>query len=78
MNPIDFRGANLRLGQPEGYDEALHGPCATLPVHVANGIVTSCWKPTWQERLKVFFGKPVYLLVLSGSETQPPVALTVP
>ena len=71
MEPIKFKESNKTLLKPEGVSDA---ECGSLPVHVADGTLVSCWKPTIRERLSILFFGRVWLWVWSG-ETQPPVAL---
>ena len=71
MRPIDFAEANRTLLKPEGMTEE---ECGSLPVFVQDGIVTSCWKATFKERLMILLFGKVWLWVYSGN-TQPPVAL---
>jgi hypothetical protein len=70
MKPVDFAEAN----------RTLKAPCATS-TNVASlrawtdGVhCISRWRPTWRDRLRVLFGAPIWLWVVSG-ETQPPVAV---
>ncbi len=49
MVPIKFKGYNQEIAKNQ--DEYL-----TLPAFVdENGLVVSCWKLTWWERIVVFF-----------------------
>jgi hypothetical protein len=50
----------------------------TLPAIVdANGVVTSRWRLTWRERLRVLFGGSVYLQSHTFGRQLQPVALTL-
>lgn len=49
---------------------------SSLPVLRRDGIVVSCWRVPWRERLAILFGARIWLHVASGS-TQPAVAMTV-
>jgi hypothetical protein len=70
MNPIKFHGATHCLGAPKNWSrEEL---CEGLWVSEHDNVVTSCWKPTWRERLRMLLGKPVWLHVVGG---QPPVSI---
>ena len=65
-------------GAPEGWNEDLNGPCAKLPVIDEYGagvhVITTIWKPTWQERFGILFGKPI-ALTLHGMEVPCPMNL---
>lgn len=37
----------------------------------------SVWIPTFKERIKILFGKPLWMGVWAGGMTQPPVALHI-
>lgn len=75
MQPLDFPGTNLVLKAPPGWDEEQQGPCVDLHVFDDGECMTSKWRPTLWERVKLIFGQPVQLQILSRSH--PPVMLTV-
>ena len=49
--------------------------CSSLPVYAENGVCTSCWKLSFKERLNaLLFGK-IWVGVLTGTSTQPPISV---
>jgi hypothetical protein len=73
MKPIRTDATTALLGAPRGWDEPRHGECQVLPVVEADGVFYSYWRPTWRERLRVLFGRPVRLCVVANG--MPPVAV---
>lgn len=76
MKPETFKGYTAVLGAPPRWEKEKYGPCLGLPVRQRDLIVTSCWRPSWWERIALLFGARVFLNVASGI-TQPPVSLEV-
>lgn len=70
MKPKTFPQAIKTLTKPDGVQN-----CGDLPVFSDGVQCVSCWKPTFWERIRMIFGAPVYMGVMSG-QTQPPVWLT--
>lgn len=71
MTPIPFDESDGVLRGPQG------GEIADLPVWTGGGLhgmVVSCWRPTWQERLSVLLFGRVWLNVMAW-DTHPPVSL---
>ena len=69
MEAIKFKGYNVTLA--ENQDEYL-----SLPVHRADdGTLTSCWKLSWFERMKVAFSGTVFLQVLTFNTPPQPVRI---
>ena len=73
MKPVKFAEQNITfiVDDPE---------IADLPACFDDeaGVVVSCWKPTWRERLNLIFGRPVWLLVMSARPPRhPPVRLDI-
>ena len=67
MKPVKFNGATVTYAknQPE---------YIPLPVHKdSEGIVTSCWKFSFMERLKVLFGARLYWQQLTFNSPLQPV-----
>jgi len=59
MNPIKFEGMNSIYAEEQ--PEYLN-----LPSHKTDdGVVTSCWKLSWRERLKVFMSGKIWWSVLT-------------
>jgi hypothetical protein len=72
MKPIEFKEHNRLLRKPESMTDE---QCASLPVHTDKGVCTSCWKMTFKERLNaILFGK-IWVGVLTGTTTQPPISV---
>ena len=69
MKPVDFKESNKTLTKPKGMTDA---ECQSLHVFSDGAQVISQWKPHWRDRLRLLFGKPIWLSVWSG-ETAPPV-----
>lgn len=57
MSPIEFEGmtGTAAKNQPE---------YGNLPMHRNDTTVTSCWKMTWRERIRVLFTGRVWLQLL--------------
>lgn len=72
MTPIDFPQSNMVLGK--GQDQYLD-----LPAHfdIDETVVTSCWKLTWAERLKLLWtGKLWFQQLTFGAPLQPQLPRT--
>jgi hypothetical protein len=65
MKPIEFPGCNVVLGRGQSrYQE--------LPARSDGNCVSSCWKLTWKERLKILFTGKLWLAQLTfGHRFQP-------
>lgn len=79
MQATDFPERNQMFGKPKNWDEERDGKIYELPVCVQEDphnsgriYCISAWKPTEQDFIEFFKGKPIYLQVWGG---QPPVAL---
>jgi hypothetical protein len=74
MKPIDFPQSDKLLTKPPSMTDE---ECSPLPVHCSSthNAMISCWRPTWRERLAIFFGKPVWLWVIGHGH--PPVSVEV-
>ena len=71
MTPIKFVGFNCIYAE----DQPEYIP---LPVFRENdGCVTSCWKLTFKERVRVLFGGCVFLSQLTFNEPLQPVKLFI-
>lgn len=62
-------------GAPEGWDEAVDGPCCGLAVREQGGVLASVWEPTPAELERLNAGAPVYLFI--AGTVQPPVGIEV-
>lgn len=49
MKPVDFEGVNCILAK----DQPPYQPLPVMMDFDSNGCVTSCWRLTWWERLKL-------------------------
>ena len=73
MKPIRTKSTNGIL-KPAPEDE---GKVADLPITRSRieGIISSCWKMNWKERIKVLFSGRVWFDC--SSKTHPPIRLRV-
>jgi hypothetical protein len=71
MEPSDFAEANVHLVKGEGHPE----DTGALPVYTDGRVVISRWELTADDRRAIAAGDPIWLCVLTGTTTQPPVAL---
>lgn len=70
MNPIEWKNSTVKFAEYQ--DE-----CETLPAHVnSQGIVTSCWKASLKERIRVLFTGRVYLQVYTFNQPLQPLLMT--
>lgn len=72
MMPRDFPEKTHELGPPPSLSEE---ECGRLPVCTDGKQCVSCWTPSLRERLSILFFGRVWLCVMNGDETQPPVWL---
>lgn len=63
MKAICFPGVNLRLLPPDDWDEARHGPCATIYGYRNDRTVSAVWQPTDEERAQIAAGQNVVVTV---------------
>lgn len=70
--PIVFKEANTSLGRPPGVTKE---QCKVLPVWTNGNLCISCWKLTQDERDRVIETGRVYVGVMSGVPSQPPVRI---
>lgn len=73
MKPIKFKEATKVLQKPSTMTNA---ECASLHVWTDGKECVSCWKPSAKDRLHILFHGNIYLGILSGCSTQPPVFVT--
>lgn len=71
MKPIKNEYSNAVLKPAPGTEDRV----IDLPVTETEYTVQSCWKMTWQERLKVLYTGQVWFSVWGN--THPPIKLTV-
>lgn len=67
MEPVRFKQANVTYAesQPE---------YIPLPAHRNKaGVVTSCWKFTWRERIRILFGARLYWSQMTFNQPLQPV-----
>jgi len=68
MQPIDFEHTNCKIAEDQK-------EYITLPAYKTTddlGMVVSCWKMSFMERLRVLFTGRVYLSVLTFNKTLQP------
>ena len=71
MESIYFEECNTEIAKNQ--DEYM-----PLPAHVnSDGIVTSCWKMTWTERVRVLFSGRVFLSIMIFHRPLQPQRMTV-
>lgn len=71
MNPIDFPDSNLNLTKPRDMTD---DECKSMMVFCTPEVMVSCWRLTWMDRLRVLFGRHVWLTVVG--KRHPPVAMS--
>lgn len=76
MTPSRFPQANRIFQKPPSMTDE---ECSPLEVHVClnQDAIISCWRPTWRERLAIFFGRPLWLWVTGTGLRHPPVLIEV-
>jgi len=72
MKPIVFKESNTTLTKPNAMSDE---QCKSLPVFGDDQQTISCWKLNFTDRLKALFYGRLWLSVLWGGGTQPPVCL---
>lgn len=72
MEPINFKESNRVLKKPEGIEE----DCEDMYSWTDGRQSASCWKPTFKERIRILFGCPIWVVMLSGN-SQPPMYMDV-
>lgn len=79
MKALKLPITNKVLGAPKDWDEAKHGPCDGLPVHISeqNGmpVIFSYWQPSPEEIALIINGMPIRLAVFGHAH--PPVGMDV-
>lgn len=71
MHPITFKEANTMFAK----DQPQYSP---LPSHkTEDGIVTSCWKFTWKERLIALFTGRIFVSQMAFNQPLQPLRLAV-
>ena len=71
MSPIDFAGTTTVFGK----DQPEYIP---LPARVGpDGVVLTCWRLSWLDRLKLILGRPLWLEVLTFNQRLQPLRLSV-
>lgn len=73
MTPTVTDSTNLLLKAPSNWEEKDRGKCNDLPVSYYDGIYYSYWNFSFIEKLKILFGNPIRVCILSDSH--PPIAL---
>ena len=75
MQAIIFEGVTNIAKAPPDWDEEKYGPCADLPVQIADGYCRSIWKPS-PEQLAILNAGGGFVLDIVGNK-QPVVAVNV-
>jgi hypothetical protein len=70
MKPVKFKEQNINFTAPQGMTEE---ECGTLPVHIHDNGIVSCWKMNIRERIKAIFTGVIWMNVMS--KNQPPIWL---
>lgn len=73
ITPISFHKDELIFTLP-GNSDVMPLPVLQVTFPEGGTGMVSCWKPSWRDRLRLFFGKPIYLILWFPA--QPPVSLT--
>ena len=71
MKPTDFDGSNTAFAKEKEY--------IPLPAHRANGtegIITTCWRTTWRERIRIAATGRVWLQVMSFNQPPQPLLMS--
>jgi len=71
MEPTKFDEQNTVLHAPPGVGE---DECSQLPVYHGSGLIISCWRLGFWERVRLLFTRRVWLLV--HGDVHPMVSLT--
>lgn len=75
MKPVDFEGQTHVLAKDQPQYQPQYQP---LPVHVTDdGVVTSCWKLSWFDRLNALLTGRVYVCQLTFWNALQPQLLSV-
>ncbi len=71
MRASEFPEANTKLLAPKGMEDTVYD----LPIwkDATLGLVISHWKPTWRDRIRILFGRPLWLHV--QDPTHPPLSI---
>lgn len=69
MKPIKFKGSNIVFAKDQ--PEYLPLPAWRKP-NDSQGVVVSCWKATFKERLKILFTGRLYLSLLTFNKPLTP------
>jgi len=68
MKPIEFKGMNTTFAK----DQPEYLPLPALVIPEENGMVISCWKFTWKERLRILWtGRMWFSQLAFGQALQP-------
>lgn len=73
MKPVSFHEKEVLFTLP-GNTDVMPLPVLRVTFPDDGSGLASCWKPDWKDRLRILFGKPIYLIL--WSPIQPPVSIT--
>lgn len=73
MKPINFPGMTATVAPTYRY--------LALPIHRdatdPSGCVTTCWEPTFMERIKILFGYPIWVQMLTFNKGITPIKVAI-
>ncbi len=72
MKPINFHPNEVIYISPD--PKILDLPVLQVQYSDGQTALLSCWKPSWKDRLRILFGKPIYAGLLSPM--QPPIFIS--
>jgi hypothetical protein len=73
MTPITFKGYNVTFAK----NQKPYIPLPAKRFPGPEGLVTSCWKLTWKERITILFHGVIWLSCLTFNHPLQPVKLAV-
>lgn len=74
MTPVTFPGANTIIGKGQ---EDLYIPLPAQVIDATDGIILTCWKLSFWERVKLFFTGRVWHSVMTFNHGYQPQRLTI-
>ena len=74
MLPIHTQNTTTVLNKPADWDENKFGKCIGLPIVKVGAFNISYWHVPVMDRLRILFGRPIRLTIIS-TDGHPPVAI---
>ena len=71
MKPVDFEGSNVVFAK----DQPEYLPLPACKIEGQEGEVISIWKPTFQERIKILFGKNIAISLWTFNKPLTPMRI---